>query len=94
MEINLHTISGNPNAMERELILALKKNAGNKERLNAEISIFKKILPVIESFHSFQRSFDFFDLHHNKSVRNLQKQNKIFQAGLENSTRYLAICKN
>ena len=54
MEINLHTISGNPNAMERELILALKKNAGNKERLNAEISIFKKILPVIESFANIE----------------------------------------
>lgn len=38
--------------MERELFLPMKELSFTREQVNAEISVFKKILPYIESFQS------------------------------------------
>lgn len=80
--------------MERELILSLKRNTGNRERLNAEISVFKKILPAVESFQTFQCTHEFFDLKKSSIITNARKQLNMYHSGLEAATRYFAICKN
>ncbi len=80
--------------MERELFLPMKEISFTRERVNAEISVFKKILPFIESFQSFGSTHEIFDLHKNRKLKSRKGKLAIYNTGFEQSSRYFAICKN
>lgn len=80
--------------MERELFLPMKEISFTKERVNAEISVFKKILPFIESFQSFGATHEIFDLQKHRKIKRKKGKLNIYTIGFEQSNRYFAICKN
>jgi len=80
--------------MERELFLPLRDTSLTRERVNAEIDVFKKILPMIESFQSFGRTHDVFDFYKRKKLQNNKIKSSLYHTGFEYSTRFFALCKN
>lgn len=80
--------------MERKLFLPMKEILFTRERVNAEISIFKKILPFIESFQSFGSTHEIFDLQKHRKLKRKKNKLNIYNSGFEQSNRYFAICKN
>lgn len=80
--------------MERELFLPMKEISFTRERVNAEISVFKKILPFIESFQSFGSTHEIFDLQNYRKLKSHKRKLNIYNTGFEQSKRYFAICKN
>jgi len=80
--------------MERELFLPIKEISFTRERVNAEISVFKKILPFIESYQSFSATHEIFDLQKHHKLKRKKSKLTIYNNGFEQSNRYFAICKN
>lgn len=80
--------------MERELFLPMKELSFTREQVNAEISVFKKILPYIESFQSYGLTHEIFDSKKHRKLRSSKGKLHLYNSGLEHSKRYFAICKN
>lgn len=80
--------------MERELLLAVKDKHYSRQRVENEIEVVKKILPYIESCHTFCQNNEVFDTQKQRIVKSPNKLREVFDAGTDNSSRYYIICKN
>ncbi|CAN5194307.1 hypothetical protein BH11BAC6_BH11BAC6_05680 [soil metagenome] len=80
--------------MERELLLAVKDKNYSKQRVECEIEAVKRVLPYIESYHTFCANNEVFDTHNHKLVTRNHKLKDLFETGVENSSKYYVICKN
>ena len=80
--------------MERELLLAVKDKHYSKQRVENEIEVVKKVLPYIESCHTFCKNNEVFDIQKHRLVKNSTKLREVFDTGLGNTTLYYIVCKN
>lgn len=80
--------------MERELIIPVKDLEYNKEQLECEIAMMKKLLPGIESYNAFVKSFEVFDVQHHKPVKKSVTLNHVYMKGVLTGAKYLVVGKN
>jgi hypothetical protein len=80
--------------MERELLLAVKDKNYNKERVENEIEVMKKLLPYIEAYSTFKENNEILDLHTHKLIKNNIQLKDFFESGVQDHSRYHIICKN
>jgi len=80
--------------MERELILPVKDMNYDKQKVENEIETMKKLLPYIESFKSFFRNNDVFDIRSHRLITRYNKIRDAFDEGLQSTTKYYIFCKN
>jgi len=80
--------------MERELLLAVKDKNYNKQRVDSEIEVMKKLLPYIEAYSTFKENNEVFDLHNHKLIKSNNKLKDFFELRLQDNSRYYIICKN
>jgi len=80
--------------MERELLLTVKKGYYNRQKMQDEMVTVQKLLPSIESFDTFLRLNDVFDMQGYTIIRHSGILADIYHRGGEATTRYRVIGKN
>jgi len=72
----------------------VKDSNYDKNKVEGEIEIMKKLLPYIESFKTFFLNNDIFDIHTHKLITKSSKIKSVYEDGFEKTTRYYVFSKN
>lgn len=80
--------------MERELLIPVKSRNYDKDKVENEIKVLKKILPFIESFETFYANNEIFDINTKQLIKASRLLKPLFDQGFEKNTRYYVCCKN
>lgn len=80
--------------MQRELIIPVKSQDYDQEKVKLEINLVKKMLPYLESFYSFVVNNELFDLSNHKRIKRSHLLKDIFTNGTANKQMCFIICKN
>ena len=80
--------------MERELLMTVKKGCFNRQKMADEMMTVQKLIPSFESFDTFLRYNDVFDMHGYTMVRHNDTLADIYASGKAFASRYRIIGRN
>ena len=75
--------------MERELLITVKKNRYDGEKINREIECIKALFPYLESFETFTMSNQIFDLEKHTVIETTHKLRHIFDEGVQKNNSFI-----
>ena len=75
--------------MARELLITVRKNKYDGNKINREIECIKTLFPYLESFETFTMSNQIFDLEKHKVVDTKNKLRHIFDEGVQKNNSFI-----
>jgi len=75
--------------MEHELLITVRKNKYDGNKINREIECIKALFPYLESFETFTMSNQIFDLEKHKVVDTKNKLRHIFDEGVQKNNSFI-----
>ena len=75
--------------MERELLITVKRNNYDDEKLSREIECLKTLFPYLESFETFTVSNEIFDLEKHSVINTTPRLKHIFEGGAHKNNSFI-----
>lgn len=75
--------------MERELLIALRKNNTDKKKIDQEVENIKRLFPYLESFQTFTKSHTVLDLEKHVIVNERKALHSIFSKGIHKYSNFI-----
>ena len=75
--------------MERELIITVKKDKVDNEKINREVECIKTLFPYLESFETFATCNQVFDLENHNVVNANKRLKNIFDKGVQTNNSFI-----
>lgn len=75
--------------MERELIITIKKDGGDEEKVNREVECIKTLFPYLESFETFATCNQVFDLKKHNIIYTNKRLKYIFEKGVQTNNSFI-----
>ena len=75
--------------MERELLITVRKNKYDGEKINREIECIKNLFPYLESFETFSASNQIFDLEKHRVIETKNRLRHIFDEGVQKNNSFI-----
>ncbi len=75
--------------MERELIITVKKEGINEEKVNREVECIKTLFPYLESFETFATCNQVFDLEKHNIIYTNKRLKNIFEKGVRTNNSFI-----
>ena len=75
--------------MERELIIAVKKNKIDDNKINREVQCIKNLFPYLESFETFASCNQVFDLEKRNVVYASNSLRTIYDKGVQQNNSFI-----
>ncbi len=75
--------------MERELIITVKKDNYDDNKINREIECIKGLFPYLESFETFTTCNEIFDLEKHRTVIGDTRLRHIFDEGAQKNNSFI-----
>ncbi len=75
--------------MERELLLTVKRNKYDDNKIEREIQCIKTLFPFLESFDTFTATNEIFDLEKHSLVTTRPRLKHIFYEGIRKNNSFI-----
>ncbi len=75
--------------MERELIITIKKDSVDDEKVNREVECIKTLFPYLESFETFATCNQVFDLEKHDIIYANKRLKNIFDKGVQKNNSFI-----